>query len=226
MSALGAKQTGAVMARIVGTSGNDVLRGTSHRDVIIGKGGKDVIIGKGGNDKIRAGDGRDTVKGNSGNDVIKGGGGGDKLIGGNGNDTIKGQGGRDNIKGNSGDDNLYGNKGADKIFGAKGADDLWGGGGPDVFKFKAGDGFHDGFPNAPSPGAIFDDVIHDFSGLNDPINGNAGEGQGDQLHFPGNSLGISLFNGGLAFIYHANGDSAGSIFVANTQFYADDDLIF
>lgn len=159
------------MARIVGTNGNDVLIGTKHRDVIIGKGGKDVIIGKGGDDVIRGGDGRDTIKGNGGNDTIQGGDGGDTLIGGSGDDTIKGQSGRDNIRGNSGDDDLYGNKGADLLFGAKGADDLWGGTGPDVFKFNAGDGFYDNFDPAtifvapPSDVNSFDDVVHDFKGI-------------------------------------------------------------
>ncbi|MGH6734634.1 MAG: hypothetical protein ACRECX_00935 [Methyloceanibacter sp.] len=38
------------MARIIGTSRNDILIGTSGKDVIVGMGGKDVIMGGGGDE--------------------------------------------------------------------------------------------------------------------------------------------------------------------------------
>lgn len=132
------------MARIIGTSGNDVLRGTSHRDVIKGKGGHDRIYGKGGKDKLIGGSGVDLIKGQGGNDRINGGSGNDLLKGGNGNDKIKG---------GSSSDILSGDKGLDK---------LWGGSGGDVFLFNDGDGYY-------RVNGVFDDEIRDFQNGSDNI---------------------------------------------------------
>lgn len=125
------------MARIIGTSGDDVLKGTSGRDVIKGRGGDDLILGRGGDDRLL---------GQKGNDVIFGAGGQDKLKGGNGNDY------------------LFGEGNDDKIVGGAGADNMWGGPGQDVFNFRSGDGTYDQFPNAPALPNSFDDIIHDYRG--------------------------------------------------------------
>jgi Ca2+-binding RTX toxin-like protein len=146
------------MARIIGTSGDDVLRGTSGRDVIKGRGGDDIIKGKGGKDKLIGGSGDDVIKGQKGRDTIKGN---------NGDDELYGNKGKDKIIGAKGDDDLYGGSGPDLIFGGKDADDMWGGTGDDIFRFKSGDGFHTRFPNTAVPvdSSFFDDIVYDFAGI-------------------------------------------------------------
>jgi Ca2+-binding RTX toxin-like protein len=193
---------GKIMARIIGTGGRDVLVGTSGDDVIRGRGGNDVIRGKGGDDKIFGGSGNDKLAGNGGDDLVKG------------------QGGKDKVKGNNGDDDLYGNSKADKLIGGKGADDLWGGGGGDVFKFKAGDGFHTGFPADPTPGAIFDDVIHDFAGVQ--------QGGTDHLDIPIGALGgfgSGFFDGGVYVHYNDGVQDVGSFFLPGIALFDEADFI-
>ena len=92
-----------LVAKIVGTGGDEVLRGTSGRDVIHGKGGRDQIFGGGGNDVICGGKGQDVVDGEDGNDEIFGQGGADALQGGPGEDRLYGLGGDDLMDGREGD---------------------------------------------------------------------------------------------------------------------------
>ena len=106
---------GGLVATIVGTPGDDVLRGTSGPDVIAGLGGNDKIFGKGGDDVICGGDGKDRITGGGGNDTI---------YGGNSNDRLKGGKGKDTLFGEKGNDKLFGGNGRDKLSGGAGKKDL------------------------------------------------------------------------------------------------------
>ena len=93
-----------ILATVIGTPGDDVLRGTS---------GADVIQGRGGDDVIRAGLGNDVVCGARGSDVLVGGDGGDRLLGQAGDDTLKGGDGKDVLDGAAGLDVGNGGPGDD-----------------------------------------------------------------------------------------------------------------
>ncbi len=83
------------MAKIIGTSGNDIpLKGTNKDDTILGKAGIDQLLGRGGNDLL---------KGGPGVDFMYGGGGGDRLFGGGDNDYLEAGRGADFINGGGGD---------------------------------------------------------------------------------------------------------------------------
>lgn len=69
-------------------SGNDLIEGNAVRNRLIGKSGDDVIKGAQGNDVIKGSGGNDKLFGNTGNDRIDGGMGRDILIGGGGADVF------------------------------------------------------------------------------------------------------------------------------------------
>jgi Ca2+-binding RTX toxin-like protein len=89
----------ATAARIVGTSGKDVVNATQTvgdqalitdgGDLVKGKGGKDSLSGDKGDDELRGGAGNDKLHGGAGNDLLIGGGGKNKLSGGSGDDTFQ-----------------------------------------------------------------------------------------------------------------------------------------
>jgi hypothetical protein len=60
----------AAAARIVGTSGNDVLAGTARADTIHGREGRDQLTGGVGTDFLHGGPGRDLIDGGVGDDRI------------------------------------------------------------------------------------------------------------------------------------------------------------
>lgn len=99
------------MARLRGTSGDDLLKGSGANDEINGLDGNDVIYGYGG---------RDALTGDGGDDWVYGGDGNDHVLGG------------------PGVDRLYGENGDDTLFSGLGADHLWGGLGRDVFDYRNG----------------------------------------------------------------------------------------
>lgn len=111
------------MAKIIGTSANEIITGTN---------GKDILKGKGGNDTIRGLGGHDTIKGGSGNDLIFGGSGNDILTAGTGRDVIKGGSGNDRIT-SSGYGDYFGGSGNDYMIAGLGTSDeqMNGGGGVD-----------------------------------------------------------------------------------------------
>lgn len=59
-----------LVAKFVGTNGDDIFTGGGDDDEIIGNGGNDKLSGGGGSDHISGGAGSDTLDGGAGNDVI------------------------------------------------------------------------------------------------------------------------------------------------------------
>ena len=128
------------VTRVVGTSGDDVIRGTSGNDVIRGKGGDDAVCAMGGDDVVVGGKGDDDIDGGPGSDTLRGGGGADRLLGDVGNDTLAGGGGSDILLGGRGSDTLKAGGQADVLHGGIGADVLQGGRGNDIlFASETGD---------------------------------------------------------------------------------------
>ena len=79
-----------IIARIVGTSGNDTIHGTPGDDVINSFGGDDLVYGGGGSDALCGADGQDQLFGEAGEDFLFGGGGDDVLDGGSEHDVCVG----------------------------------------------------------------------------------------------------------------------------------------
>jgi Ca2+-binding RTX toxin-like protein len=78
---------GAGIGKVIGGSGNDLLRGDSAANVLLGLAGNDTLFGGGGNDALFGGSGNDQLNGEAGNDYLEGQSGADKLDGGIGTDT-------------------------------------------------------------------------------------------------------------------------------------------
>jgi Ca2+-binding RTX toxin-like protein len=78
---------GASIGKVIGGSGNDLLRGDSAANVLLGLAGNDTLFGGGGNDALFGGSGNDQLHGEAGNDYLEGQSGADKLDGGAGTDT-------------------------------------------------------------------------------------------------------------------------------------------
>ena len=115
----------AIIAKQIGTTGNDLLLGTTERDFLSGGDGNDELDGGNGNDVLHGGAGNDKLDGGNGNDVLHGGTGHDRLNGGAGNDVLVGGTGFDILYGGAGNDVLFvsrwgladGGSGADILFG-------------------------------------------------------------------------------------------------------------
>ncbi len=146
----------AVMAEIIGTTGNDTITGTAAADT---------IYGGDGIDKIGAGLGNDIVYGGAGNDNIVGDYGDDKIYGEVGDDLIFGHAGRDELYGGEGNDGFYGGGDIDKIYGEAGNDVMFGDGGGDILDGGAG--------NDKLYGGTGDDTLLGGAGI-DLLNGDAG----------------------------------------------------
>jgi Ca2+-binding RTX toxin-like protein len=88
-------------AKVLGTSGDDVILGTKYRDKIDPLGGKDTVCGAGGDDKLWNGPKRgDVIAGEEGVDLIISKNGGARLVGGPNDDIIQLDGfGNNNIDG-------------------------------------------------------------------------------------------------------------------------------
>ena len=122
------------MARLRGTSTDDLLKGTGANDEINGLDGNDVIYGYGG---------RDALTGDGGDDWVYGGDGNDHVLGG------------------PGVDRLYGENGDDTLVSGLGADHLWGGLGRDVFDYR--NGTRESSLTLDANGIAYGvDTIHDF----------------------------------------------------------------
>ena len=67
--------------RVLGGSGDDVLRGRGGNDTLVGNGGNDTLIGLGGNDTLLGGEGDDTLTDTEGNNTLDGGPGVDTING-------------------------------------------------------------------------------------------------------------------------------------------------
>jgi Ca2+-binding RTX toxin-like protein len=78
------------MAKITGTTGDDVIQGTADADTIDGSNGNDIIHGGAGDDTITSGPGTDYLYGDDGNDTLisKRGTGPDNFDGGAGIDKV------------------------------------------------------------------------------------------------------------------------------------------
>ena len=155
---LRAVRTGrAVMFRLSGDSGDDVLTGGGDGDKLDGSTGRDRLSGGGGDDILDGGAGRDTIDGGRGRDVLAypartsvvrallDGRANDGLPGerdqvardvegawtGSGPDLLTGSAGINLLVAGSGNDRLEGNGGSDKLDGGLGRDSLSGGSGDD-----------------------------------------------------------------------------------------------
>jgi Ca2+-binding RTX toxin-like protein len=84
------KMCGGMLATIVGTPGDDVLRGTTDADVIAALKGDDRVEALAGNDVVCGGEGTDTLVGGEGADILLDGLGGGVFRGGPGNDNMRG----------------------------------------------------------------------------------------------------------------------------------------
>jgi len=186
------------LAKIVGTSDDDVLYGTPSRDVIWGGEGDDVIHGSLGNDLLCGGPGADLVHGGRGNDIVEGGAGdGDQAIGDLGDDKVMGGSGDgdeaagslgiDTVSGGPGDfDFVHGDYGYDRMDGGPGQDDVASfatdvgagrGGGVKVSLAKhraQGDGHDRLFRFESLEGSAFDDTLVG-NGQANIIDGGAGD---------------------------------------------------
>lgn len=121
------------MARIVGTSGDDLITASASAPVGLATSGADTIFALAGNDLVASGEGNDRVDVGSGNDWVAGGGGNDWIAGQAGDDALFGDGDAD---GNIDYGAFY--NGADQLFGGEGDDYLDGQGGND--RLSAGPG--------------------------------------------------------------------------------------
>jgi Ca2+-binding RTX toxin-like protein len=135
-------------ARIVGSTGDDLLDGTPAADDIRALAGYDRVHGRAGDDRIEGGPGHDalwgdlgndTIDGNQGDDHVYGGGGADVLNGGTGDDRLRGGSGDDEVRGSSGDDWVVGDAGNDVLYGGNGNDSLSGNVGNDTLVGHGGD---------------------------------------------------------------------------------------
>lgn len=122
------------------------LEGTDEADLVIarrvGTSGNNVLAGLLGDDALYGGDGDDVLRGdfNTRQAQTTQAGGNDTLYGGDGNDKIGGKSGDDALFGEAGDDQLWGDAGDDLLRGGLGNDRLAGGSGSDIFVLAAGEG--------------------------------------------------------------------------------------
>jgi RTX calcium-binding nonapeptide repeat (4 copies) len=140
-------------ARLIGSSGNDVLEGSAFDDVLAGGLGSDQIVGGFGDDTASYADGRTSgvtadlagSLANDGNAFDEDDDGGrdniddtvENLQGGPGNDTLTGNGSSNLLNGGDGIDELHGDNGADELDGGDMGDVLEGGGGIDRANYSA-----------------------------------------------------------------------------------------
>ncbi len=202
-----------LLASIVGTNGNDVLKGTTLADTISGLDGNDIITGDAGNDDLNGNVGNDSVSGGAGNDTVGGGQGDDPLVAGDdGNDTVNGGKGNDYVYGGTGDDIVNGYEGDDWVVeGNEGNDAVYGDDGDDKWvQGNTGDDF--------VSGGNGNDTVHGGQG-NDTVSGDAGI---DEIY---GDLGNDQLYGGTGadrFVYLAD---AGSIDVINDWSLSEGDRI-
>ena len=76
--------------RILGLSGDDVLKGGRGYDSLYGEEGDDTLLGETGSDMLNGGGGDDRICGHGGDDVIVGGTGDNRIDGGDGDDVLIG----------------------------------------------------------------------------------------------------------------------------------------
>jgi Tol biopolymer transport system component len=96
--------------RVLGTSGDDVLRGTGLADVVLALRGDDRLSGLSGGyvgDTLRGGDGNDVLVGSVAGDLLHGGAGVDRLLGGLSADVLNGGSGQDRIDAQAGRDFVH-----------------------------------------------------------------------------------------------------------------------
>ncbi|MBE9100645.1 calcium-binding protein [Vacuolonema iberomarrocanum] len=181
------------MAKITGTSLNDILSGTPGDDLILGLAGNDRLTGLDGSDRLNGGTGDDDMRGGNGNDFYyvdsagdtiteTAGGGIDKvfssidfvLTNNLENLTLRGVAvngtgnARANVlQGNALNNVLSGLGGNDNLFGAGGNDWLLGGDGNDVLRGQAG--------NDRLEGGNGNDRLYGNSGADEMIGGNGGD---------------------------------------------------
>lgn len=151
------------IARINGSSGNDIITGGVGDDFIAGEAGNDVIRGGTGNDRIQGGAGSDNLDGGDGIDtydasdvtvagtieisstaatthVISGAtdtlAGFENVIGGTLADTITGSDIANTLEGRAGNDIIDGGAGDDVLLGGAGADQIKGGIGSDTASYE------------------------------------------------------------------------------------------
>jgi Ca2+-binding RTX toxin-like protein len=152
------------MAKLLGTTLDDLLSGTSNNDLILGLAGNDLLSGLDGNDRLNGGTGDDDMRGGNGNDIYyvdsagdtiteSAGGGVDKVISSIdyvlsnnlenlalSGTAINGTGNaiRNVLTGNDLDNTLSGLGGNDTLYGGNGNDLLLGGDGDDVLQGQDG----------------------------------------------------------------------------------------
>ena len=123
------------MATKTGDNNNNRLVGTTGNDVLKGLGGIDFLWGGAGNDELEGGDDRDVLDGGPGDDKLYGGDDHDVLYGGTGRDRLNGDGGNDVLVGQG---RLEGGPGNDTILAGPGSHVT---GGPDADILVVSGGF-------------------------------------------------------------------------------------
>lgn len=166
---------------LLGTAVVDRIRGFGGDDVLFGLRGEDLLDGGDGADQLVGGPGVDTIYGGAGDDQIWGDGedggifapdGSDVVYGGAGNDIVQGFDGNDQLFGEDDNDTLYGDFGADVVEGGAGDDGLYGQG----FFFSGGIPLLNFFDDGASDtlrGGDGNDYLNAAAG-NDILEGGAG----------------------------------------------------
>ena len=124
--------------RVVGSTGDDIIRGTAATDYFVGREGNDVFLGRGGGDVFDGGAGIDTVwyDQQAVVDLVlsstnSGAAAGDRytsierVVGSNADDVMRGTGNTDYFVGRDGNDIFEGRGGGDWFDGGEGIDTVW-----------------------------------------------------------------------------------------------------
>ncbi|XKG76420.1 hypothetical protein LG306_03570 [Brevundimonas vesicularis] len=124
--------------RVVGSTGDDIIRGTAGTDYFVGREGNDVFLGRGGGDLFDGGAGVDTVwyDQQAVVDLVlsstnSGAAAGDRytsierVVGSNADDVMRGTGNTDYFVGRDGNDIFEGRGGGDWFDGGEGIDTVW-----------------------------------------------------------------------------------------------------
>jgi Ca2+-binding RTX toxin-like protein len=135
-------QSGFVAAgriRLIGGSGDDLLRGGAESAELAGNGGNDTLRGGDGDDTLRGQAGDDSLEAGEGDDELRGGAGEDFVFGGSGHDIVAGGRDADTVRGGDGDDRVLGGPGdddvaGDDLFGEIGSDTIDGGSDQDIIR--------------------------------------------------------------------------------------------
>ncbi|CUH77358.1 calcium-binding protein [Tropicibacter naphthalenivorans] len=115
--------------RLIGSTGDNMLRGFDGNNALFGLGGADTLLGGRHSDTLYGGDGQDRLFALGGRDLLDGGAAADMLWGLGGADTLRGGTGSDTLVGGGGQDILIGGTVSGRVFAGDGQ--------ADVFEFQS-----------------------------------------------------------------------------------------